>query len=115
MKAVELFYNNTMLTTAPATTADWMTNAKQLGWVYGANGGGAYYQWGLFSSFGGTIIDPTTGKCVADQGGGVAAAYKWLADMKAAGMHFYQGDGDAKADLHRRQDRGLHRRPVAVR
>ena len=99
MKAVELLYNNTMLTTAPATTADWMTNAKQLGWVYGANGGGAYYQWGIFSSFGGTIIDPSTGKCVADQGGGVAAAYKWLADMKAAGMHFYQGNGDAKADL----------------
>ncbi len=99
MKAVELFYNNTMLTSAPVTTADWMTNAKQLGWVYGANGGGAYYQWGIFNSFGGTIMDPTTGKCVADQGGGVAAAYKWLADMKAAGMHFYQGNGDAKADL----------------
>jgi arabinogalactan oligomer/maltooligosaccharide transport system substrate-binding protein len=99
MKAVELFYNNTMLTTAPVTTADWMTNAKQLGWVYGANGGGAYYLWGIFSSFGGTIMDPTTGKCVADQGGGVAAALKWLQDMKAAGMHFYQNDGDAKADL----------------
>jgi arabinogalactan oligomer / maltooligosaccharide transport system substrate-binding protein len=99
MKAVELFYNNTMLTSAPATTADWMTNAKQLGWVYGANGGGAYYLWGIFSSFGGTLMDPTTGKCVADQGGGVAAALKWLQDMKAAGMHFYQNDGDAKADL----------------
>ncbi len=99
MKAVELFYNNTMITSAPVTTADWMTNAKQLGWVYGANGGGAYYLWGLFSSFGGTIMDPTTGKCTADQGGGVAAALKWLADMKAAGMHFYQNDGDAKADL----------------
>jgi len=99
MKAVELFYNNTMITTAPATTADWMTNAKQLGWVYGANGGGSYYLWGLFSSFGGTIMDATTGKCTADQGGGVAAALKWLADMKAAGMHFYQNDGDAKADL----------------
>jgi len=99
MKAVELFYNNTMITTAPATTADWMTNAKKLGWVYGANGGGSYYLWGLFSSFGGTIMDATTGKCVADQGGGVAAALKWLADMKAAGMQFYQNDGDAKADL----------------
>lgn len=99
MKAVELFYNNTMIATAPATTADWLTNAKQMGWVYGANGGGSYYQWGLFSSFGGTIMDATTGKCTADQGGGVAAAWKWLADMKAAGMHFYQNDGDAKADL----------------
>ena len=99
MKAVELFYNNSMLTSAPATTDDWMANAKQLGWVYGSATGGAYYQWGIFSSFGGTLMDPTTGKCVADQGGGVAAAYKWLADMKAAGMHFYLQDTDAKADL----------------
>ena len=98
MKAVELFYNNTVIKTAPASTDDWLANAKQLGWVYGANGGGAYYQWGLFGSFGGTIMDATTGKCTADKGG-VADAWKWLADMKTAGMHFYQNDNDAKADL----------------
>jgi len=97
MKAVELFYDNTQLTTAPVTTADWMTNASKLGWVYGANGGGAYYLWGLFASFGGKIMDDT-GKCVASAGG-VADALKWLQDMKAAGMHFYQNDGDAKKDL----------------
>ena len=98
MKAVELFYNNTVIKAAPATTADWMTNAKQLGWVYGATGGGSYYLWGLFGAFGGTIMDATTGKCTADQKG-VADALKWLADMKAAGMKFYKNDGDAKADL----------------
>ena len=98
MKAVELFSNNTVLKTAPVTTDDWKANAKQLGWVYGS-GGGNYYVWGLFSSFGGTIMDATTGKCTATTGGGVAAGLKWLADMKAAGMHFYQNDGDAKADL----------------
>src|SRR5664279_5710658 len=98
MKAVELFYNNSVLKTAPVTTDDWKANAKQLGWVYGANGGGSYYQWGPFSSFGGTIMDPTTGKCTADQKG-VADALKWLSGMKAAGMKFYQNDGDAKADL----------------
>jgi arabinogalactan oligomer / maltooligosaccharide transport system substrate-binding protein len=97
MKAVELFYDNSKLTTAPASTDDWKANASKLGWVYGANGGGSYYQWGLFSSFGGKIMDDS-GKCVADQGG-VADALKWLQDMKAAGMHFYQNDGDAKADL----------------
>ena len=97
MKAVELFSNNTVLKTAPVTTDDWKANAKQLGWVYGS-GGGNYYVWGLFSSFGGTIMDATTGKCTADQKG-VADALKWLADMKAAGMKFYQNDGDAKADL----------------
>jgi arabinogalactan oligomer / maltooligosaccharide transport system substrate-binding protein len=98
MKAVELFYNNTVIKAAPATTADWMTNAKQLGWVYGADGGGSYYLWGLFGAFGGTIMDATTGKCTADQKG-VADALKWLSDMKAAGMKFYKNDGDAKADL----------------
>ncbi len=97
MKAVELFYNNSMLSTAPLTTDDWKANASKLGWVYGANGGGAYYLWGLFSSFGGKIMD-ASGKCIADQGG-VSDALKWLQDMKAAGMHFYQNDNDAKADL----------------
>lgn len=97
MKAVELFYNNSVLTTAPATTDDWKANASKLGWVYGANGGGSYYLWGLFSAFGGKIMD-SAGKCTATAGG-VADALKWLADMKTAGMHFYQNDGDAKADL----------------
>jgi arabinogalactan oligomer / maltooligosaccharide transport system substrate-binding protein len=97
MKAVELFSNNTILTTAPATTDDWKASASKLGWVYGANGGGAYYLWGLFSSFGGKILDDS-GKCAATAGG-VADALKWLSDMKAAGMHFYQNDNDAKADL----------------
>jgi arabinogalactan oligomer / maltooligosaccharide transport system substrate-binding protein len=97
MKAVELFYRTDMLATAPATTADWMTNASKLGLVYGANGGGAYYEWGWYSTFGGKIMDDS-GKCVADQGG-VADALKFLADFKAAGGHLYQNDNDAKGDL----------------
>lgn len=97
MKAVELFYNKSVLTTAPVTVDDWKSNASKLGWVYGANGGGAYYLWGLFSTFGGKILDDS-GKCAATQGG-VSDALKWLQDMKAAGMHFYQNDNDAKADL----------------
>ena len=97
MKAVELFYDKTQLTTAPVTIDDWKANASKLGWVYGANGGGAYYLWGLFSTFGGKIL-ADDGKCAATQGG-VADALKWLQDMKAAGMHFYQNDNDAKADL----------------
>ena len=99
MKAVELFYDNSQITTAPVTTDDWKTDASKLGWVYGVGGGGSYYLWGLFSTFGGTVMDASTGKCTATTGGGVAAALKWLQDMKAAGMHFYQNDGDAKADL----------------
>jgi arabinogalactan oligomer/maltooligosaccharide transport system substrate-binding protein len=98
MKAVELFSDNTILTTAPVTTDDWKANASKLGWVYGANGGGAYYLWGLFSSFGGKIL-ADDGKCAATANSGVADGLKWLSDMKAAGMHFYQNDNDAKADL----------------
>ena len=97
MKAVELFYDKSVLTTPPATIDDWKANASKLGWVYGANGGGAYYLWGLYSTFGGKIL-ADDGKCAATQGG-VADALKWLQDMKAAGMKFYQNDNDAKADL----------------
>jgi arabinogalactan oligomer/maltooligosaccharide transport system substrate-binding protein len=97
MKAVELFYDKSVLTSPPTTIDDWKANAAKLGWVYGANGGGAYYLWGLYSSFGGKIL-ADDGKCAASAGG-VADALKWLQDMKAAGMKFYQNDNDAKADL----------------
>ncbi|HYK96081.1 MAG TPA: extracellular solute-binding protein [Candidatus Dormibacteraeota bacterium] len=97
MKAVELFYRTDQLATAPATTADWLTNAAKLGLVYGANGGGAYYEWGWYSVFGGKIL-ADNGKCAASSGG-VADALKFLSDFKKAGGHLYQNDGDAKADL----------------
>ncbi len=45
-KGVALFYNTSLLPTPPATTADWLKDASKLGWVYGANGGGAYYALG---------------------------------------------------------------------
>jgi arabinogalactan oligomer/maltooligosaccharide transport system substrate-binding protein len=98
MKGVELFSRNDVLTTAPVTIDDWKSNAAKLGWVYGANGGGAYYLWGLYSTFGGKIL-ADDGKCAATATTGVADALKWLQDMKAAGMKFYQNDNDAKADL----------------
>jgi len=98
MKAVELFYNKSVLTTAPVTIDDWKANASKLGWVYGANGGGAYYLWGLYSTFGGKILDDS-GKCAATATTGVADGLKWLQGMKTAGMRFYQNDNDAKADL----------------
>jgi arabinogalactan oligomer/maltooligosaccharide transport system substrate-binding protein len=98
MKGVELFSRNDILTTAPVTIDDWKANASKLGWVYGANGGGAYYLWGLYATFGGKILDDS-GKCAATANTGVADALKWLQDMKAAGLHMYQNDNDAKADL----------------
>ncbi len=96
MKAVALFYRTDKLPTAPATTDDWKANASKLGWVYGANGGGAYYAWGIYGAFGGKILDDS-GKCAAATG--IPDSLKWLQDMKAAGMKLYQNDNDAKADL----------------
>ena len=98
MKAVALFYNTSIFATPPKTTDDWKANASKLGWVYGS-GGGNYYLWGLFGAFGGTILDSTGTKCNATANTGVADALKWLSDMKAAGMHMYQNDNDAKADF----------------
>jgi arabinogalactan oligomer/maltooligosaccharide transport system substrate-binding protein len=101
MKAVALFYNTDTFPTAPAATADWLKpeNASKLGLVYGPNGGGAYYQWGLYGAFGGKILDDATGKCAATATTGVADSLKFLQDFKAAGGHLYQNDNDAKADF----------------
>ena len=100
MKAVALFYRTDQLATAPKTTADWLAAAKTtpLGLVYGANGGGAYYQWGLYGAFGGKILDDS-GKCAATANTGVADSLKFLTDFKAAGGKLYQNDTDAKTDL----------------
>jgi arabinogalactan oligomer / maltooligosaccharide transport system substrate-binding protein len=97
MKAIALFYNTDTFAKPPATTDEWMANAKKLGWVYGANGGGAYYLWGIFGAFGGKIL-ADDGKCAA-AAAGVADSLKWLADLKKAGATFYQNDTDAKADF----------------
>jgi len=100
MKAVALFYNTDQFPTAPAATADWLKpeNAAKLGLVYGPNGGGAYYQWGLYGAFGGKILGDD-GKCAATANTGVADSLKFLQDFRAAGGHLYQNDNDAKADF----------------
>jgi maltose-binding protein MalE len=99
LTTAELLYSGARLTAAPVTTADWLASAKKLGWVYGINGGGAYYLWGLWGAFGATVMDPTTGKCTADQDGSAAAALAWLISMKAAGLHFYQDAAAARTDF----------------
>ncbi len=100
MKAVALFYRTDMLPTAPKTTADWLTAVKtnKLGLVYGSNGGGAYYQWGLYGAFGGKILDDS-GKCAATATTGVADSLKFLTEFKAAGGILYKNDTDAKTDF----------------
>lgn len=100
MKAVALFYRTDLLPTPPTTTADWLTTVatNKLGLVYGPNGGGAYYQWGFYGAFGGTILDDS-GKCAATATTGVADSLKFLQDFKAAGGILYQNDTDAKTDF----------------
>lgn len=101
LKAVGLFYRTDMLATAPTTTDEWLSTIKggtKLGLVYGPNGGGAYYQWGFYGAFGGTILDET-GKCAATATTGVADSLKFLQDFKAAGGILYQNDTDAKTDF----------------
>lgn len=101
MKAVALFYNKSVLATPPASTDDFLAalkGGKKLGLVYGANGGGAYYQWGFYGAFGGKIL-ADDGKCAATATTGVADSLKFLTDVKAAGGVLYKNDNDAKADF----------------
>ena len=84
LKAVALYYNTAKLATAPATTDDLLTAVKgglKLGLVEGI-----YHDYGFAGAFGGKLMDDT-GKCIADQGG-FADAFKYLADLKAAGAVF---------------------------
>ncbi|MCL4561352.1 MAG: extracellular solute-binding protein [Chloroflexi bacterium] len=91
-KAVGLFYNNTTVTTPPATTDDLLNlvkSGKKLGVAVG--GAGPYYLWGFWVGFGGTLMD-STGKCVADQGG-FADALQYFIDLQNAGATFGTDSG----------------------
>lgn len=95
-KAVALFSRNDIFPTPPATTDDWITNAKKLGWVTGSSGGN-YYLYGLFGSFGAAPLN-SSGVCDATQPG-LAQALQFLADFKKAGGQTYNDDNLAKADF----------------
>jgi Maltose-binding periplasmic proteins/domains len=88
-KAVGLFYDNTKVTTVPATTDDLLALAKSGVKIGIANS--AYFTWGFWSAFGGQLLD-STGKCIADQGGFVDAM-QYLADLKKAGVEFDTDSG----------------------
>ncbi len=90
-KAVGLFYNKSTVPTPPKTTDDLMNlvkSGKKLGFV----NNGAYYIWGFWSAFGGTLTD-ATGKCVADQTTGFADALQYLADLQTAGATIDSDEG----------------------
>jgi arabinogalactan oligomer/maltooligosaccharide transport system substrate-binding protein len=92
LKAVALWYDKSAIPTAPATTDALLAGVKDGSIKLGLNQG-IYHNFGWTGAFGGQLMDDT-GKCIADQGGW-ADAYKYLADLKAAGAKFYT-DGNAQ-------------------
>ncbi len=80
-KAVAMYYNKTTVSTPPATTDDLLAAVKA-GKKVGIPSS-AYHTFGWWAAFGGSLMD-NSGKCVADTTG-VADAYKYLLDLKAAG------------------------------
>jgi arabinogalactan oligomer/maltooligosaccharide transport system substrate-binding protein len=96
LKAVALWYDNTAVTTAPATTADLLAGVTDGTIKLGLNQN-AYHMFGFTGAFGGTLMDDT-GKCVADQGG-FAEAFQYFKDLKAAGAKFYTDGNALKQDF----------------
>ena len=96
LKAVALWYDGTDITKAPATTDELLAGVKDKSIKLGLHQD-PYFQFGWSGSFGGKLMDDT-GKCVADQGGW-ADAYKYAADLKAAGAKFYTDGNAMKTDF----------------
>jgi arabinogalactan oligomer/maltooligosaccharide transport system substrate-binding protein len=93
LKAVALYYNKDTVATPPATTDD--LKAAIAGGAKVAFLQGIYHNFGWWGAFGGQLMDDS-GKCIADQGG-VADAFQYMADLKAAGATFTP-DYSAMAD-----------------
>jgi arabinogalactan oligomer/maltooligosaccharide transport system substrate-binding protein len=96
LKAVAMWYDSSAVTTPP-TTADALLAAVKDGSVKLGLNQNAYHGFGFSGAFGGTLMDDT-GKCIADQGGW-ADAYKFQADLKAAGAKFYTDGNALKQDF----------------
>ncbi|MEP7134391.1 MAG: extracellular solute-binding protein [Chloroflexota bacterium] len=75
MKAMAFWYNKSMITTPPATTAD-LQKLMEGGTPIGINAG-CYQMYGYYNAFGGNIFDANW-KVVADQGTGVVDALTYM-------------------------------------
>src|SRR4051794_40708359 len=95
LKAVALWYDSAKVATPPASTADLLTAVKG-GMTLGLNQN-AYHMFGFTGAFGGKLMDDS-GKCVADQAG-FADAFKYFAELKAAGAKFYTDGNALKQDF----------------
>lgn len=96
LKAVALWYDGGAIATPPATTDALLAGVTDGSIKLGLNQN-AYHMFGFTGSFGGTLMD-ATGKCVADQGG-FADAFKYMADLKAAGAKYYTDGNALKQDF----------------
>ncbi len=86
IKAVALYYNQSIVPDPPKTTDELLNlvrRGKQIA-IYEDN----YNNFGwLVNAFGGKLMDDT-GKCVADQDSGMADALQFMLDLKKAGAKF---------------------------
>ena len=96
LKAVALWYDKSAIPTVPATLDALMAGVKDGSIKLGLNQN-AYHSFGFSGAFGGTLMDDT-GKCVADQAG-FADAFKYQADLKAAGAKLYTDGNALKQDF----------------
>lgn len=97
MKAVSMFYNKSTITTPPATLDDLLTLAKAGKHIGIAEYAANYYNWFVYSAFGGQIMD-TTGKCVASAAG-VSDGLAYLKSLKDAGVTFYTDGASFQGDF----------------
>ena len=91
LKAVALWYDNTAITTPPATSDDLLAGVTDGTIKLGVNQG-VYHQFGWSGAFGGKLLNDD-GTCAADDGG-FAEAFAYLKALKDAGAVF-NVDGDA--------------------
>jgi arabinogalactan oligomer/maltooligosaccharide transport system substrate-binding protein len=80
LKAVAMYYDTAKVATPPATVDElktWITGGGKAGIMTGA-----YFGWGFYSAFGGSIFD-ANGKCAATANTGVADAINYVKSLNA--------------------------------
>ena len=82
LKAVAMYYDSTVVTDPPATTAELLAFVQGGGKVGLITG--AYFGWGFYSAFGGAVLD-ATGACSATADTGVADAIAYVKALRDAG------------------------------
>jgi len=82
LKAVAMYYDSAVVTDPPTTTDELLAYVKGGGKVGLITG--AYFGWGFYSAFGGSIFD-ANGKCAATANSGVADAIAYVKALRDAG------------------------------